>query len=134
MEEIDTQRWLNYAEADLRAAEHLFGTGDFMACAFHCQQAVEKLLKAIIVAETGRRPPYVHNLRVLLEQIGSFEIPEEVVRRTIEIEPHYVGARYPGVVDPDFYNRQNVEQLLADTVEVYRWFQEQLHRMERSDE
>jgi HEPN domain-containing protein len=133
IDEIDARRWLTYAEADLRAAEHLLESGDFMASAFHCQQAVEKLLKAIIVAETGERPPYVHNLRLLLEQIETIEVPENVVRRTVEIEPHYVGARYPGIVDPEFYNRRNVERLLENTFEVYRWFLARFEEMVSSD-
>jgi HEPN domain-containing protein len=62
--ETDVQEWLAYAEADRQAAEHLLESDDYMACAFHCQQAVEKLLKAIIVAETQKRPPYLHNLRL----------------------------------------------------------------------
>ena len=74
--ETDVQDWLAYAEADRQAAEHLLESGDYMACAFHCHQAVEKLLKAIIVAETQKRPPYLHSLRLLLEQIGTIEPPE----------------------------------------------------------
>ena len=91
---------------------------DYMACAFHCHQAVEKLLKAIIVAETRKRPPYLHNLRLLLEQSSGFEPPEGVVRKLVKIEPHYLGTRYPGLVDPRFYYRQNMEGLLAETSEV----------------
>jgi len=111
--ETNVQEWLAYAEADRRAAEHLLESGDYMACAFHCQQGVEKLLKAIIVAETWRRPPDLHSLRLLLEQIGTIEPPEDIVRKTVQIEPHYLGTRYPGVVDPRFYNRSLAVPLLG---------------------
>jgi len=130
--EADVQEWLIYAEADRRAAEHLLESGDYMACAFHCQQAVEKLLKAIIVAETQKRPPYLHSLRLLLEQISRIKFPEDIARKTIQIEPHYLGTRYPGVVDSRFYNRQNMERLLAETLEVYRWFLTKLNEMSKS--
>jgi HEPN domain-containing protein len=130
--ETDAQEWLAYAEADRQAAEHLLESGDYMACAFHCQQAVEKLLKAIIVAETQKRPPYLHNLRLLLEQISTVEFPEDIVRKTVWIEPHYLGTRYPGVVYSRFYNRQNLERLLAETLEVYQWFLIKLNEMSKS--
>ena len=130
--ETDVQQWLAYAEADRQAAEHLLESGDYIACAFHCHQAVEKLLKAIIVAETQKRSPYLHNLRLLLEQLSGFEPPEGIVRKMVKIEPHYLGTRYPGVVDPRFYNRQNMESLLAETSEVYQWFLTKLNEMSKS--
>ena len=130
--ETDVQDWLAYAEADRQAAEHLLESGDYMACAFHCYQAVEKLLKTIIVAETRKRSPYLHSLRLLLEQIGTIEPPEDIARKTVQIEPHYLGTRYPGVVDPRFYNRQNMEKLLAETFEVYQWFLTKLNEMSKS--
>jgi HEPN domain-containing protein len=58
----DVLEWVAYAERDRRAARHLLESGDYEACALHCQQAVEKLLKAGIVSQTGERPPYEHNL------------------------------------------------------------------------
>lgn len=131
--EESVQEWLEYAEADRRAAKHLLESGDYRACALHCQQAVEKLLKAIIVAETRRRPPYLHSLRLLMERIRSFEIPEDVARKTVRIEPHYIGGRYPGVVDIAFYSRKNVEMLLAEMMEVYEWFLTRLNEMSKSE-
>ena len=130
--ETDVQQWLAYPEADRQAAEHLLESGDYMACAFHCHQPVEKLLKAIIVAETQKRPPYLHNLRLLLEQISGSEPPEGIVRKMVKIEPHYLGTRYPGIVDPRFYNRQNMENLLAEASEVYQWFLTKLNEMSKS--
>lgn len=129
---VDVQQWLTYAEADLRAAEHLLESGDFMAGAFHCQQAVEKLLKAIIVAESQKRPPYLHNLRLLLEHIDTIEVPDDLVSKILWIEPHYIGARYPGVLDPEIYDRESMGQLLSDTLEVYQWFLDRLDEMSKS--
>ena len=44
--EEDVREWMARAERDQRAARHPLESGDFEACALHCQQAVEKLLKA----------------------------------------------------------------------------------------
>ena len=54
------------------------------------------------------------------------------MRKMVKIEPHYLGTRYPGVVDPRFYNRQNMESLLAETSEVYQWFLTKLNEMSKS--
>jgi HEPN domain-containing protein len=44
-------RWIRKAEEDLAAAERLLSLDDSLAAVacFHCQQAVEKLLKALLV-------------------------------------------------------------------------------------
>ncbi|MGQ0604767.1 MAG: HEPN domain-containing protein [Anaerolineales bacterium] len=55
--EKDPREWLHYAENDQRAAKALIEAEIYEHCVFHCQQAVEKLLKAIIVKQTGDRPP-----------------------------------------------------------------------------
>ena len=65
--ESDPLEWLRYAEIDRRAAKHLLEAGEYETCAFHCQQAIEKLLKAVIVKQTGQRP--VHTICVLCLRI-----------------------------------------------------------------
>ncbi len=45
--EGNPQEWLQSAESDRRAAKHLLESGDYEPCAFHCQQAVEKLLNTV---------------------------------------------------------------------------------------
>jgi len=47
--ETDVRAWLEYAEADRRSAYNAMRADDYRDVAFHCQQAVEKLLKAVIV-------------------------------------------------------------------------------------
>lgn len=55
-------KWLDIAKEDLGVARVLFKSGRYIYCAFFCQQAVEKLFKAIIIFETEKEPPYVHDL------------------------------------------------------------------------
>ncbi|MBI5290442.1 MAG: HEPN domain-containing protein [Chloroflexi bacterium] len=76
--ETSAREWFDSAERDRLAAKHLLDSGDYEACAFHCQQAVEKLLKAIIIKQGGKRPPYLHNLRGLLEMVSGIEIDKDV--------------------------------------------------------
>lgn len=62
---------------------------------FHCQQAAEKLLKAVLAAN-GRPPPRTHVLLVLLEEVAAFLPSVEGLRDDLAIlTPYAVAARYP---------------------------------------
>lgn len=66
--------WIAKAQGDLGVAhrEHALGPqGNTDAVVFHCQQAIEKLLKGLI-AKTGTEPPHIHDLpqlSILVRQI-----------------------------------------------------------------
>lgn len=44
----EAMRWLSQADEDLRTAEILFSSQRYDPCAFFCQQAAEKGLKAML--------------------------------------------------------------------------------------
>ena len=121
--EANVREWLTYAEADRRAAHALFEAGLYGPCAFHCQQAVEKLLKTAIVAKTGRRPPYLHDLRTLLRRVEGIDVSEDIARRISNLDVYYVATRYPGVTPaPDAFTAQQIEPVLRDMEELFQWF------------
>ena len=125
--ETDVRAWLEYAEADRRSAYNAMGADDYRDVAFHCQQAVEKALKAVIVYRTGQRPPYVHNLRQLLDQLLDLAPPPVVVEAVLVLNPHYRATRYPGVADDlGFYVDRNAERLLGYMEQVFQWVLDQL--------
>jgi HEPN domain-containing protein len=61
MSEKIIQNWLALAEYDLKTAQAMLQTERFLYVAFACQQAMEKLLKAVYVKEKNQTPPYTHN-------------------------------------------------------------------------
>jgi len=125
--EADVRAWLEYAEADRRSAYNAMGAEDYRDVAFHCQQAVEKALKALIVHRTQQCPPYVHNLRQWLNHVLDLAPPLVLVEAVLKINLHYRATRYPGVADDlSFYVVQNAEDLLAQMEQVFRWI---LHRI-----
>jgi len=83
--EKDVREWVEYAEADRLSARNAFNAADYRDAAFHCQQAIEKLLKAAIVAQTGRRPPYAHNLWKLAQAVEGLTIPTEIADKMASI-------------------------------------------------
>jgi len=121
--EGDPQEWLNYAERDRRIAHLLFSNAEYEASAFHCQQAVEKLLKAVIVKQSGQRPPHTHELRALLDKINLIEIPIELADQVGNIGAYYIGTRYPfDVVDPLAFTAPVTDSALRSMEEIFRWF------------
>lgn len=97
VDERDERTWLRYAEEDLAVAERMTserGWTPRIAC-FHAQQAAEKALKAVLVAE--KLPlVYSHNLELLRDAI-----PEGRKSRDVEFDAAWLTAwailpRYPG--------------------------------------
>jgi HEPN domain-containing protein len=91
-------QWIAKADMDYRAATRLLDDADPLRepIAFHCQQAVEKYLKALLVSR-GVDFPKTHDLDILLDLVMPFaptlaESLEEVDRLT----PYGVKIRYPG--------------------------------------
>jgi len=121
--ETEPREWLRVAEVDHRAAKHLLDNADFEACAFHCQQAVEKLLKAIIVKQTNQRPPYVHDLLTLLRKVGGLTVDEEIAQAIGLVDGYYAGSRYPlDAFDPDIFTKPLAESAVRQMDEVFQWF------------
>jgi HEPN domain-containing protein len=79
-------RWLHLAHEDLAAAEHLADAAHLphrVACLM-AQQAAEKAIKAVLVAE-DMDPPKLHDLRRLLERSASLiRMSERRGRRVTE--------------------------------------------------
>ena len=127
--ETSVREWLAYAKADRKATKALFERGLYSTCAFLCQQAVEKLLKAAIVAQAGKRPPYEHNLWILRQQL-TLDLPERIEQHLATLSPHYITSRYPVGVEVG-YDETIVRQLLTCVESVFQWF---MSRLDLNDE
>jgi HEPN domain-containing protein len=92
------KQWFEKANADLEAAEQLSTqNGRFrVIVAFHCQQAVEKYLKALLVFRQVDFPK-THDIAKLLERIASVDATTaETLKEADSLTPFGVEARYPG--------------------------------------
>jgi len=118
----DANIWRAYAESDLRAAETLLQSGNYPQCAFYCQQAIEKIIKAVIVARTGHRPTFTHNFWFLVKE-ADLAIPDDVMTQLIRIGTHYIASRYPSASgEVPVYDAANTRELYEQTHEVFQWF------------
>jgi HEPN domain-containing protein/predicted nucleotidyltransferase len=96
--------WLDDAQRDLAAAEHLFEVGIYDKCVTHCQQTVEKAVKAVLAC-LGRleRTHYVAGIlesesqqSVLTDWRQRLQLLAEWARA---LEPAATWSRYPGERD-----------------------------------
>lgn len=97
MKSKEVQKWILYADEDLRLAEKIFREKGFSPhVIFHCHDAIEKYLKAIIRYQ-GREFSYVHDLEVLTNQL-KIEMKDSVdlMNAAIILNILYPIARYPG--------------------------------------
>lgn len=93
-----TGQWVRKAEEDWRGANDL-ATGEpplrDLIC-FHCQQAVEKYLKAVL-QENGAPVPKIHDLDDLLDLVLPFGGTLAPLRRGLHSLGRFaVEYRYPG--------------------------------------
>ena len=92
------RQWLRKAESDLAAAEVLFRaeTSDYSACAFHCQQAAEKHIKALLVQRQIEFRK-THDLEHLVALVGQSapELQQELAPCDW-LTPFGIEFRYPG--------------------------------------
>lgn len=95
MKEI-TKEWLDFAVKDLKAAENLKTDKDLSyISAFHCQQAIEKSLKAIIEEfELGFIKSHdLSNLSIIIKKQIDLTKQADMLS---EINDYYIESRYPG--------------------------------------
>lgn len=93
-----TAQWVRKAEDDLEAAKSLSAPPKPKrdAACFHCQQAAEKYLKALL-QELGLAVPKTHNLNDLLDLLLPRDATLEPLRRGLRSLIRYaVEYRYPG--------------------------------------
>lgn len=114
----EAREWVRKAEHDRVGVEAALGHSPPLTdvAAFHCQQAVEKYLKAYLVYR-GEPFEKVHDLSVLLDQCVRLHPAWEGLHDRVEpLTGFAVRFRYPGPADP------TVEEVRAavDVVEDVR--------------
>ncbi len=119
----ECKRWLHMADMDFGVAEHLLKTYHPKPCeliCYHCQQCVEKAVKAIIIA-TGAsgEVPKVHDLSYLLNQISDkIEIDEKYYDYADTLTPYGVSVRYPNEL---FLEERHAEKAVQMADEILKW-------------
>ena len=116
--------WIQLADKDLYAAEIILKNEYPLTniVAFHCQQAIEKYLKAFLI-EKGIPVIKTHDLITLngvIKEMNDLGIDE---KKLIIINEVYIESRYPGELGllPDgMLSEEQVKEFVAYAQEVKR--------------
>ena len=117
------QEWLAYAEADLGVADHLYKTyhpKPLQIICFHCQQAAEKAVKAVIVFYGSQGGlPRKHDLFLLLNQIKNMVVIEgKFFDYADMLAPYGVAMRYPNELPLE---ERHAEMAIRMAMEIVEW-------------
>lgn len=129
----ETVRWMKLAEMDYGVAEHLFKTyypKPYEIICYHCQQAAEKAIKAIIMSGGAKGGlPKLHDLSFLLNQIkNTVKIEEKYYDYADALTPYGVSIRYPNEL---FLEESHAQKALEMARELLTWAKENVAQEEK---
>jgi HEPN domain-containing protein len=114
------QRWLEFAERDLRSSEELIDGELYANACFHAQQAVEKALKGLLLCR-DETIPKIHSLPELFVLAGEAALAP--YRDAIDVlNKYYIPTRYPDLIEGEepswFSDDKEARAALAKAREV----------------
>lgn len=119
--------WLENAEYDLQTAEVMHNSARYAYTAFMCQQAIEKIIKAIYLQEKKSEAARSHNLSYLigLLNISADQVPLDLLG---ELSAYYLEGRYPTYKEKisQLINKNKSGELLSQTKECFKWLKSQI--------
>jgi HEPN domain-containing protein len=116
------ERWIEQAKYDLDSAKAMLESGRYLYVLFCCQQAVEKMLKALIARRSNECPPRIHAL-VRLAETAMLDLSDERLQFLRELSNYYIQTRYPEEI-PFIAARLGdplARQILEQTEETVQW-------------
>jgi len=117
------ERWIEMSTYDLDTAKAMFDSGRHIYVVFCCQQALEKLIKAVFANKIQEMPPRIHHLARLCEL--SDVVPEEKDLDFLrELSACYLESRYPvDCVDPSIeISEDDSRKILEESERIWKWF------------
>ena len=93
----DVKEWVRFADMDVLSANHLNEIQHpkpLEIICYHCQQAAEKMLKALIIAYDGELQK-THDLGLLTDQLSEFiGFSDNILNAADELTPYGVKIRF----------------------------------------
>jgi HEPN domain-containing protein len=120
--------WLSIADEDLEVAQLCYKNKKYLHCAFLCQQAVEKTIKARIA--TNNEIPYpIHDLAALAEDAEIWEMLSAEQRLFLRALTTYaISTRYPDKKRRllSVCNEEESRKILISSKETVLWLKEKI--------
>ena len=126
--------WEELATYDLESAEIMLKSGRHMYVAFMCQQAIEKLAKALHILYLDKEAPKTHNIITVITAVFDIYEPttEDFEEKYSKYQPlmatlfsYYISERYVEYKDKinKTLNQKVCEELFEETKEAFSWLQ-----------
>ena len=114
--------WLDIADYDLGTARAMMDADRYLYVIFMCQQAIEKLLKAIYINKIDGEPPRSHNLAFVFKKTGIVAAHDSIQHFNL-LSAYYIESRYPEYKEKlsSIIDKERAKTLLQKTEEVYAW-------------
>jgi len=124
----EVENWWHQAQIDLDSAQTTLRSGLFYVCAFLCEQAAQKALKALYMSRKRALPPRTHNLVDVGKLVGA---DESLLVDLRHLSPHFILTRYPdaaGGVPADLYDETRGDESITRAKRVIDWVRDRLEK------
>jgi len=121
--------WWDQATAGLQSAEVNLRADRYYASAFFAQQAVEKVLKALVLRRKGNPQAPEMFSHSLIYLARTCRLPHKFHSFLRDLTSEYVNTRYPSAVEepPEvLYDRTIASRTLVSAKEVFEWVEKHL--------
>ena len=121
--------WIDLSDEDLEVAEGLLRLKHFLYVGFMCHQCIEKIFKATYEHLIKDTPPFVHDLMLIANKSGVFEIlDEEQINFIEQLSPLNIRARYPDYKKElaKELTKAVCENLIIKTQKLQQWTKEKI--------
>jgi HEPN domain-containing protein len=125
----ETEEWIQIAEEDFQAAEHLFKKSLFRMVCYHAQQSVEKILKAILT-EQEIEFSRTHNILDLCNAAKEIGQASPLSAEDAIFLNSVYRARYPaalGLLPKGEPTEEDAERSVHIAQKTREWFKEVLN-------
>jgi len=121
--------WVERSKYDIETAKVMLDTGRYFYVSYMCQQAIEKILKAII-AQQGKENFPIHNLNRLAEiSLIDSELNSEQFNFLAELTPYNIEARYGDYKESlsEIINDKKAQKVYEKTLEIHEWLYQKIN-------
>jgi len=121
------EEWVNQACYDFETAKAMQEAQRHLYVLFCCQQAVEKMLKALIAKRINESPPRTHNL-IQLSKKACLDLTESQEGLLRDLAGFYIATRYPEEIEKLVRKTEAVDTatILAAAEDVLKWLKSML--------
>lgn len=120
--------WVERSKYDFDTAKAMLDTGRYLYVGYMCQQAVEKLLKALIAQQNKENLP-IHNLNRLVEVAEIVNLlSSEQINFLAELTPFCIEARYGDFKESlsEIIDEKKAKEVYQKTGDFFKWLYQKI--------